>query len=180
MHLVFQVEFQTRFRLQFNMTGWATPTPFLRIRSTLVVAFGESILFDKHQERIIAIHVRQSPIINVNSKCKLFGPKEPALLLMLHSANDDLVNRLTQTKCLLIDILLFTFIRLTVVSFLPTIVDETRQGNQDRTISLSPTDRAIPQDHDNRCRSLGYATTASLYSFCHPKDCILLCPQDSS
>ena len=37
-------------------------------------------------------------IINVNSKRKLFGPKEPALLLMLHSANDDLVNRLTQTK----------------------------------------------------------------------------------
>ena len=37
-------------------------------------------------------------LINVNSKRKLFGPKEPALLLMLHSANDDLVNRLTQTK----------------------------------------------------------------------------------
>ena len=29
--------------------------------------------------------------------------KEPALLLMLHLANDDLVNRLTQTKPLLID-----------------------------------------------------------------------------
>ena len=38
----------------------------------------------------------------VVDKYKLVCQKEPALLLMLHSANNDLVNRLTQTKRLLI------------------------------------------------------------------------------
>ena len=34
-------------------------------------------------------------LIKVDSKSKLVDQKEPALLLMLHSANNDLVNRLT-------------------------------------------------------------------------------------
>ena len=62
--------------------------------------------FDGCTEKVVTIVGKKLTtvnLINVNSKRKLFGPKEPALLLMLHSANDDLVNRLTQTKRLLID-----------------------------------------------------------------------------